>query len=98
MLVLVTATEYFDTGVPFQDYYNIHLYLLRIIIELKFELIMEQTKILMKLIFLEKLVMVNCTHHAFVLTYCIPQSTPIGNRIKGNDTSVKKYACNGICK
>ena len=52
----------------------------------------------MKLIFLEKLVMVNCTHHAFVLTYCIPQSTPIGNRVKGNDTSVKKYACNGICR
>ena len=52
----------------------------------------------MKLIFLEKLVMVNCTPHAFVLTYCIPQSTPISNRIKGNDTSVKKYACNGICK
>ena len=42
----------------------------------------------MKLIFLAELVMVNCTHNAFVLTY--------GK--KENGTSVNKYACNGICK
>ena len=44
----------------------------------------------MKFFFIEELVMVNCTHHAFVLTYCIKK--------KKNGTSANKYACNGICK
>ena len=42
----------------------------------------------MKLNFLEELVMVNCTHHAFVLTYIVSN--------KKNGTSVNKYACNCI--